>query len=149
MKIAIRPAKIEDIDQMLVVRNSVTENMLSNPKSVTEEDCIAYITQRGKGWVCEVNDVVIGFSIVDLQDNEIWALFILPEFEKQGIGRQLHDTLLDWYFAQTTQHIELSTSPKTRAYSFYHKAGWSEIGILMNGEIKFELTFDNWKKYGN
>ena len=34
----IREAKIADIKQIQIVRNSVTENMLSNPNLVTDED---------------------------------------------------------------------------------------------------------------
>ena len=76
----IRKAKIEDIQQIQSVRNSVTENTLSDPNLVTDEDCKTFITIRGKGWVCEMDDEIIGFSIADLKDNNIWALFLRPEF---------------------------------------------------------------------
>jgi len=119
----IREAKIEDIKQIQIVRHSVTENILSDPGLVTDEDCKEFITVRGKGWVCEINNEIVGFSIVDLKDNNIWALFLRPEFEKQGIGRQLHDRMLDWYFNQTTKSVWLGTSPNTRAEKFYRKSG--------------------------
>lgn len=140
----IREATLDDIKQIQVVRNSVTENILSNPHLVTDKDCLEYITARGKGWVCEVNKQIIGFSIADLQDNNIWALFIKPAFEKQGIGRQLHDIMIDWYFTQTHMKVWLGTSPNTRAEMFYKKAGWTEIGMHGKNEIKFELTIDDW-----
>ena len=141
-----REAKIDDIPQIQVVRHSVKENILSNPNLVTDLDCKNFITVRGKGWVCEINNEIVGFSIVDLKDNNIWALFLRPEFEKQGIGRQLHDTMLNWYFDQTSKPVWLGTSPNTRAELFYRKAGWKEIGIHGDGEIKFEMTFENWNK---
>ncbi len=141
-----REAKIDDIQQIQVVRHSVKENILSNPDLVTDQDCKDFITVRGKGWVCEINNEIVGFSIVDLKDNNIWALFLRPEFEKQGIGRQLHDTMLNWYFDQTSKPVWLGTSPNTRAELFYRKAGWKEIGIHGDGEIKFEMTFENWNK---
>jgi GNAT superfamily N-acetyltransferase len=50
---------------------------------------------RGKGWVCEINNEIVGFSIADLKGNNIWALFLRPEFEKLGIGKRLHDIMLD------------------------------------------------------
>ena len=74
------------------------------------------------------------------------ALFLNPEFEKQGIGRQLHDIMLDWYFKQTMKNVWLGTSPKTRAETFYRNAGWTEIGIHGDGAIKFEMTFENWNR---
>ena len=44
----IRAAKIEDIAQMQIVRNSVKENTLSNPNLVLDEDYKQFITTRGK-----------------------------------------------------------------------------------------------------
>jgi len=140
----IREANIDDIQQIQIVRNSVTENTLSDPNLVTDEDCKEFITVRGKGWVCEIKNKIVGFSIADLKDNNIWALFLSPEFEKQGIGKQLHDIMLEWYFKQTTNKVWLGTSIGTRAEMFYRKAGWTEIGTHGKGEIKFEMTFKDW-----
>ncbi|MCD0473533.1 GNAT family N-acetyltransferase [Flavobacterium sp. EDS] len=142
----IREAKIEDIKQIQVVRNSVKENTLSDPRLVTDKDCEDFIITRGKGWVCEINNELVGFSIVDMNDNNIWALFLKPEFEKRGIGKQLHDIMLDWYFEQTKVSVWLGTSPKTRAELFYRKMGWTEIGKHGKGEIKFEMTYEAWMK---
>ena len=142
----IREANINDIHQIQIVRNLVTENTLSDPNLVTDKDCELFLFTKGKGWVCEINNEIVGFSIVDLQDNNIWALFMNPEFEKKGIGRQLHKIMLDWYFNQTKKNVWLGTSPKTRAENFYRKAGWIEIGLHGNNEIKFEMTFENYKK---
>lgn len=141
----IREALIEDIPQIQVVRNAVKENTLSNPALVTDEDCKEFIAIRGKGWVCETGNKITGFSIVDLKENNIWALFVDPAFEKQGIGRQLHDSMLDWYFEQTHETVWLGTAPNTRAEAFYRKAGWREIGVHGKGEIKFEMRSEDWK----
>ena len=143
----IREAKITDIKQIQIVRNSVKENTLSNPNLVTDNDCEEFITLRGKGWVCEIENTIVGFSIVDLKNKNIWALFLHPDFEKQGIGKKLHDIMLNWYFTQTKEPIWLGTSPKTRAELFYKRAGWKEIGIHGKGEIKFEMTFEEWEFY--
>jgi len=140
----IREAKVEDIPQIQVVRNSVKENTLSNPDLVTDQDCKEFITERGKGWVCEIDGKITGFSIVDLKDNNIWALFVDPDFEKQGIGKKLHHIMLDWYFTQTKENVWLGTSPNTRAELFYRKSGWKEVGMHGKNEIKFEMTSEDW-----
>lgn len=140
----IRDAKIEDIKQIQVVRNSVKENVLSNPELVTDKDCEEFLFERGKGWVCEIDSQIVGFAIVDIKENNIWALFLDPSFEKQGIGRILHDTMLNWYFSQTKESVWLGTSFNTRAESFYRKSGWKEIGLHGTKEIKFEMTFESW-----
>lgn len=100
-----REATTDDIKQIQWVRNAVTENTLSNPNLVTDEDCKEFITVRGKGWVCEIDKQIVGFAIVDLKENNIWALFLDPKFEKQGIGKKLHKIMLDWYFTQTKDTV--------------------------------------------
>ncbi|EJL68385.1 GNAT family N-acetyltransferase [Chryseobacterium populi] len=141
----IREAKKEDILQIQLVRNSVKENMLSDPSLVTDRDCEEFLFERGKGWVCEIDHRIAGFSIVDLKENNIWALFLHPDFEKQGIGRKLHDNMLDWYFSQTKDTVWLGTAPGTRAETFYRKSGWIETGTHGKGEIKFEMQYIHWK----
>lgn len=139
-----REAKIDDIKQIQIVRNSVKENTLSDPNLVTDEDCRIFITEKGKGWVCEIETEIVGFSIVDLLDNNIWALFLKPEYEGRRIGKKLHNLMLDWYFEQTENSVSLGTAPKTRAEKFYRLNGWKETG--MHGkEIKFEMSYKMWK----
>ncbi len=139
----IKAARIEDIQAIQVIRNSVTENTLSNPKLVTDGDCEAFITVRGKGWVGIVDQNIVGFAIADLRENNIWALFLDPKFERKGFGQQLHNTMLNWYFSQTKNTLWLGTAPGTRAAQFYRKAGWREAGTHGN-EIKFEMTYQDW-----
>jgi GNAT superfamily N-acetyltransferase len=144
IKMAFREATLQDIPQIQIVRHAVKENVLSDPRLVTDKDCANYLINRGKGWVCEFDGKIVGFAIADLADNNIWALFVDPHFERQGIGRKLHELMLDWYFSQGKRDVWLGTSPNTRAASFYHKAGWVETGIHGKGEIKFEMQMENW-----
>jgi GNAT superfamily N-acetyltransferase len=144
----LREANISDIKQIQRVRHSVKENVLSRPSLVTDEDCEEFLTKRGKGWVCEMENNIVGFAIADLKENNIWALFVQPEFEHIGIGKRLHKIMLDWYFAQGKKDVWLGTSPDTRAEIFYRKHGWKEAGTHGNGEIKFEMSLDNWEKIG-
>ena len=140
-----REAQLTDIPQLTVVRLSVQENRLSNPGLVTEQDYISYLAQRGKGWVCEVEGAIVGFGIADLLGHSIWALFVQPEFAGLGVGKQLHELMLDWYFAQSSEPIWLSTSPGTRAEEFYRRQGWQDTGLTKSGEIRFEMTVGEWK----
>lgn len=139
-----REAKIEDIKQIQVVRNSVNENTLSNPDIVTDADCEEFLFHRGKGWVCEIDNQIVGFAIADLLDDNIWALFLHPEFEGQGIGQKLQTLMLDWYFSTGKEHVWLGTSPNTRAEQFYLKSGWTKTGMHGKNEVKFERTREDW-----
>ena len=139
-----RETQINDIGQMQVVRNSVKENMLSDPSLIPDKDVEEYITNRGKGWVCEIEGTIVGFAIADLIENNIWALFIHPDFEARGIGKKLHQIMMDWYFVQTNEKVWLGTAPNSRAEKFYRMQGWKEVGTHGKGEIKFEMDQDTW-----
>ena len=145
----IRQATIADIPQIQLVRNAVKENPLSDPALVPDSDVEDYILNRGRGWVCEVGNTIVGFSIVSVTDKNVWALFIQPGYERMGIGRRLHDEMINWYFNQTNATIWLGTAPGTRAEGFYRKAGWTETGMHGKGEIKFEMKASEWLKQQN
>ncbi len=141
-----REATIEDIPALQVIRSAVKENVLNNPLLVTQKDYVLYLTTDGKGWLCETNNTISGFAIVNIQQNNIWALFVHPDFEKRGIGKKLQTIMLDWYFKQTKKSVWLSTAPNSRAERFYNLTGWNNIGFTKNGEAKFEMSFDGWEK---
>lgn len=145
MNIKIREAVPGDIFHIQRIRNSVKENVLSDPGLVTDRDCEDFLFKRGKGWVAEIDSEIAGFSIVDLRENNIWALFVHPDFEKLGIGRKLHDEMIDWYFVQTREEVWLGTAPDTRAEIFYRKSGWKETGMHGKREIRFEMDWSTWK----
>lgn len=140
-----REANIADIPQIQIVRHSVKENTLSDPALVTDQDCETFITIRGKGWVCESDGQIVGFAIADLQEHNIWALFVHPDMEGKGIGKRLQAMMLDWYFSQTKETVWLGTSPGTRAEQFYKKTGWVEAGFHGKEEIRFEMTYALWR----
>src|SRR5436305_8081085 len=143
-KMAFREATQQDIPQIQIVRHAVRENVLSDPGLVTDEDCANYLEGRGKGWVCILETKIVGFSIADLMDDNIWALFVDPAYEHRGIGRKLHELMLDWYFSQGKTKVWLGTAPNTRASLFYKKAGWLQTGVHGKNEIKFEMQREDW-----
>ena len=140
-----RQATTEDIPQIQIVRNSVKENQLSNPNLIPDQLVEEFITKRGKGFVCEIDKKIVGFSIVDFVENNVWALFLLPDFEGKRIGKKLHQLMLDEYFSKTKETIWLSTEANSRAETFYKKQGWKNAGFLGN-EVKFEMSFEDWRK---
>lgn len=141
-----REATLEDIPDIQLVRNSVKENILSDPTRVTNHDVAHYLTNRGKGWVCDNKGEIVGFAIADLEENNIWALFIKPEYEGFGIGKALQLKMLDWYFSCGKDHLWLSTEPGTRAERFYRRSGWEHTGKHGDYELKFEMTRGKWEQ---
>lgn len=139
-----RQARVADIEQLMRVRVSVKENMLPDPDLIPYSEYEDYLTVRGKGWVCEGDSVIVGFAVADLKEHNIWALFVQPEWEGRGIGKGLQQRMLDWYFAQTRETVWLGTAPQSRAETFYRNTGWQETGRRANGEIRFEMRYNDW-----
>jgi GNAT superfamily N-acetyltransferase len=147
MVLRYREASVPDIGNLKKVRISVRENRLSDPARISDAEYEKYLSEKGKGWVClDGDDEMAGFSVIDLVGNNVWALFVRPEYEGNGIGRRLHDLMLDWYFSQTTSPVWLSTEPGSRAEKFYREAGWEHIGNYGEKELKFQMTINTWRK---
>ena len=136
----LRLALEADIPAMQLVRGAVRENVLRDPTRVTTEDYRAMLRERGRGWVAEVAGHIVGFAVADLSSSNVWALFVEPGHEGLGIGRRLHDVLLDWMFAQGVPSVWLTTDPGTRAERFYRRARWRQVAVQPNGELRFEIT---------
>ncbi|RYY40002.1 MAG: GNAT family N-acetyltransferase [Chitinophagaceae bacterium] len=140
-----RVATHADIDAMQVVRRAVKENALSHPDRISNEDYLPYLQEQGSGWVALHNNRVVGFAIADRIEGSIWALFVLPEYEGNGIGKELHRMMMNGYFAHSDKTVWLTTAFDTRAEEFYRRQGWRDAGMHNAIERKFELSKQEWK----
>lgn len=132
----IRPATLEDIPAMHAVRVAVRENRLNDPSRIRPADYAALLNGSGRGWVALVDGRLVGFGIANAANRNLWALFVAPGFEGRGIGRQLHDELLDWLFGLGSGPAWLTTEPGSRAERFYRVAGWQEAGLEPGGDLR-------------
>lgn len=134
----VREMRSDDVVEAHRIRLRVRENRLSDPSVVTEQDYHSFMAGDTKSWVCTLNDEIAGFAMVDVTKRNLWALFVAPEHEFKGVGRSLHDTMLEWYFTRADL-LRLSTAPDTRAAAFYRRAGYVSTGVTPSGELVFEL----------
>jgi len=136
-----RQAQAGDVEAVNALRLRVRENILSRPQWLTPERTLEAISETGRGWVWEEDGVILGFSVANARERNIWALFIEPGHEGLGIGRDLLEVAVQWLWSQSSRKIWLTTDHGTRAEGFYRAAGWHEVARLKNGEIRFELLF--------
>jgi ribosomal protein S18 acetylase RimI-like enzyme len=137
--VIFREATTEDIPALSEVRLSVRENVLSNPHLITREMYETHLCDIGKGWLCEVDGKVVGFSVASLRDASIWALFVKPTHEGRGIARELLQFATVWLFDRGLSSITLSTAEGTRAARFYESQGWKRGELKANGEVCYSL----------
>jgi ribosomal protein S18 acetylase RimI-like enzyme len=142
-KTIFRQATTADIPGMSAVRLAVRENRLSNPERITPAMYADHLGPLGRSWVGECNGQIVGFSAGALpspgHDASIWALFVLPEYEGLGIGKQLLALAVEWLFAQGAQRIVLGTASGTRADAFYERLGWRRGAMRDGVEVEFSL----------
>jgi GNAT superfamily N-acetyltransferase len=134
MSLQIRAASAADIEAMHRIRIAVRENRLIDPRSITETAYSAYV-ENHSAWVAEDGRQMLGFAAVDGTAGRIWALFVTPDAEGSGVGRALHEAMLNWAKAEALRELWLTTSEGTRAERFYLRAGWAKSGFTDDGEL--------------
>lgn len=146
MTIKIRPATTDDIAGIFHVRTHVRENHMSRDEltraGITEVAVAGMIASQPCAWVAVTGDAVtgdavMGFSMVDLDEGSLFAAFVLPESEGQGIGRELVLLAEDALFARHPA-AWLETGAATRAAGFYRALGWGNEQDIGGGDIRLE-----------
>jgi GNAT superfamily N-acetyltransferase len=139
-----REMEPRDIGRCIEVRTSVRENRYSleelRQAGITEASVTRMLATTHKGWVCELDRRVVGFSMGNRSNGEFWVVAVLPEYEGRGIGRKLMDLAVQWLRASGCTGIWLWTSPdvSTRAHALYQKSGWEDCGV-QNGQRIMKL----------
>ena len=143
MSMHIRAATAEDIDLIFDIRTAVKENHLSREElaesGITEGTILALIENTPSVWVVELNHRGCGFAIADQDEGSIFAMFVHPDFEGQGVGAALLKKAENFLF-QYFQEIWLETDAESRAYGFYCRHGWRVAEYFENGDVKMIRT---------
>jgi GNAT superfamily N-acetyltransferase len=135
-----RAADRADIPAMAAIRLAVRENALSNPARITTQMYEDYLQRLGRGWVCEQDGAIIGFSYAAMADGSIWALFVSPDKEGLGAGAPLLKLASDWLFSQGHASVTLGTEADTRADRFYLAQGWTRGEMKDEDEVFYSLA---------
>jgi len=137
-----RQARSADIPAMSSIRLSVPENVLSDPSRVTTEMYEEYLDASGRGWVAEVEGVIVAFCYADRNKGSIWALFVSPSHEGRGCAKALLDLAVNWLFELGHRVARLSTTANTRADRFYELQGWRRKPLSQT-EVEYLLENDS------
>jgi ribosomal protein S18 acetylase RimI-like enzyme len=80
-------------------------------------------------WVAETENNIIGFAaaIKEKTNNRIGAVYVLPQFQHQGIGHQLITKALAWLGKAKPIYVN-SASYNQKALNFYRKYGFRKTG---------------------
>jgi ribosomal protein S18 acetylase RimI-like enzyme len=141
MTITIRDAAEEDIPAIFEVRTSVRENHLSVEQmaelGITNETIRQFLRKEPCIWVAVHEEHIVGFSMGDAADACVFAAFVRPEWEGQGIGRRLMERAEAFLFERHSL-IWLHTDGSSRAAGFYERLGWMRMPDVENRDARFE-----------
>ena len=132
----LRKADRNDMPRLTDIRMAVTENILTDPQSVTPADVIWFLDNAAI-WLLECDGVIRGFAAGDPRDASVWALFVERGYERRGFGRALLRRVCDEFVEKGIGKVWLRTGAATRAYQFYRRDGLIENGVHPTGDVIF------------
>ena len=143
----IRRGQPSDMAEMTALRTSVAENHLSVEQmaglGITPENIGADIEAGEMScFVAKEGGRIVGFSMSDRRDGQIFALFTRPGCEGRGHGGRLLAAALGWLAARGHTRAWLTTAPGTRAERFYLLKGWQPAGTTGEGDVILRLRFN-------
>lgn len=129
----IREGVAADLPAITDVRTAVRENHLSVEQmadlGITPQSVAARMASGDLGcWVVEEEGCIVGFSMADRIEGEVFALFVHPLHERKGYGSALLDACEVWLRQQGHEFARLNTDAGTRAFSFYERKCWRPDG---------------------
>ena len=116
VSVVLRQAVRDDLSELLRVRHAVSENRPSLLSlSIPEDQVIEALETTGRGWVIELDGVIVAFAIGNALTGSIWALYVDPRHRGHGYGRRLYDTVVEWLWSQGHDRVWLNAQPETGA----------------------------------
>ena len=133
---SLRKARRRDLRRCFEIRESASENRLHDPFERFLEIGSASV-DSGSFWVWEEDGRVEGFAAYDPQSATIEVLYVHNDAQGRGIGGALLRQCCADLKALGFGRAFLSTTPGTRAQSFYRRRGWEAFAIDGAGDLRF------------
>ncbi|CAM3747386.1 N-acetyltransferase GCN5 [Pseudomonas reidholzensis] len=143
MTATLRLASPSDIDLLFDIRTSVQQNHLSREQmqamGITPAAIGDAIRAAPCVWIAELQGEAAGFAMVDIDDGELFALFVRPHLEGKGVGRLLLQQAEESLFQRhETIHLTTDADEAMRAVGFYRRHGWAWAGAVDDRDARFE-----------
>ncbi|MBF1995211.1 GNAT family N-acetyltransferase [Serratia symbiotica] len=137
MKITYLRLEPHHLKDLYEIRFSVTENLLHahQIKYLQRKQAVEDIRQGG-GWICKSGNEYLGYGFgIFAPEPLIGGLFVKPEFQRNGIGRNLIEKITNWFTEKDIHSIMLTTDKGSNAEFFYKKNGWYADGMDEYGQL--------------
>ena len=132
-----QPATASDARECVRIRGQTRENAVSEERlralGITAESWAEDIRIGAlPGFVCKLGNRMAGYCFGAALTGEIVVLVVLPEFEGQGIARQLLALVVKHLRGLGHKRLFLgcSANPAVRSYGFFRHLGWRSTGTV-------------------
>ncbi|MDT3720198.1 GNAT family N-acetyltransferase [Pseudomonas oryzihabitans] len=139
----LRLATLADVDALFAIRTAVADNALTQEQladlGITPDAIATALATEPCAWVLERSGEVVGFSMVDLAAGEVFALFVRPACQGQGIGSRLlaaAETVL--FRRHALIWLVTDGAPSVGANAFYRARGWQQVAQLEGTDVRYE-----------
>lgn len=132
----IEVAIAQDIPAIRSVQNTTWRATYPNVPYGDEDVEDVYANMSIRSWVArDSHGMVIGYCIAQKEQtqNRIKALFVLPAYQKIGIGRMLMHSAKIWLGTKKTICINVAEH-NTNAIGFYTRLGWKKTHRSVSDE---------------
>lgn len=133
-------ANLDDYQEILKLSN------IFDPSETDREEKIKQALDGGFVWVAKDSERVVGYVLCQIfgadhkeLPNSVFIsdLFVLDSHRKQGIGRQLLQTVLAFDFPVNYIHFSITHDPEEKHLSdFYKSFGFEIVGKTKAGNVK-------------
>lgn len=127
----------------LVISQLEKENPTLNYQLVRNEDQpekLIKASKRGKIWIAFEKNKIVG--TLSLQDKRLRRFFVHPDYQRQGVGKQLIRTIIE--YMKNNNINEIWVGSIMRAVPIYEKLGFKKVKQFFNKEInqdEMEMKF--------
>lgn len=137
----VRKATLNDIQQIATIQvttwqdiyhNVLESEYLSTMTVDKQQEMWTYIltSTRHQIFVYEVDNRIVGFLAIGKERNqnididlEIYALYVLPQYQHQGIGHRLFQQAIDYLIEQQAKSLIVWVLADNPSVSFYQQQG--------------------------
>ncbi|MBZ9936110.1 GNAT family N-acetyltransferase [Mesorhizobium sp. BR1-1-16] len=143
MTITVRIATPDEVPILNAIRTSVRENHMTLEQmadyGITPNVIADLLRTTGRAFIASVDGIDAGISIADSAEGNIFAMFVLPDFEGLGLGRLLlaHAEAFLHERGVASAWLEAGAAPGIRAHGFYAHLGWQPDGLMPDGQLRF------------
>lgn len=113
-----REITLNDTPAIFDVRVATNENNFTyeelEARGITHVLLQHKLLDNCKGWLCEINNEVVGFVIADKKTGKIWALAILPIYNKKLVAANLLSLADHWLLSCGRKSFQASRSSTKR-----------------------------------